>query len=139
MQGSSIYEDRVVCKESDVLSLLPKDYQEEGLAIRFLGTHWTIMELDNDVLKSVRGSDDDLEGFCDYDNEIVYVDWDLTPHRKGVCVVHELLHAVIDHAGLEDEQKLVFKDSDDLIRRLEHGIYDLVNSFPKKYKMRFQP
>jgi hypothetical protein len=132
MSRSSIYEERVVGEESDVLQLLPKDCEGKSILIPFLGTYWSVFETGKEHLRAM--IDDDVNGFCDYDSQSILIDEDLALHRKGVTLVHEMLHAVLDSVGIEDDRKLSFKDSDDLIRRLEHGVFDMVNVFPKEFK-----
>ena len=132
MQGSSLYEKRVVEQESDVLRLLPKDSERKGIIVPFLGTSWVVIETNKEHLKAM--IDEEVNGFCDYDSQSILVDEDLALHRKGLTLAHEMLHAVLDSVGIEDDKKLSFKDSDDLIRRLEHGVFDMVNVFPKEFK-----
>lgn len=132
MQGSSVYEDGLVGEERDVLQLLPKDCKGKSLLIPFLGTYWSVFETSKEHLKVM--IDDDVNGFCDYDSQSILIDSEQTLHRKGLTLVHEMLHAVLDSVGIEDDKKLVFRDSDDLIRRLEHGVFDMVNVFPKEFK-----
>jgi len=113
--------------EWDVLSLLPVVEGKEPITVNVFGSTWTIKELSSRELESLRGFS--CDGFCDYDEEVVYIASDITIHRKGVVLAHELLHALFDFVGFEDDSK-----TEALVHRLEHGLFDLVNSFPVEYK-----
>lgn len=103
------------------------------MRLRIFGTVWTIEEVVQKEMNERFGSGEDdkeLDGFCDYDNQKIYIAKELHPHRKSVALTHELLHALYDYSGL-------FLDSaieEGQIRATEHPLFELIKVFPEKYK-----
>ena len=108
-------------------SVLPMSSSLSGkeFVMRVFGTSWTVREVSSQVMKEL--SDDDNDGYCDFDNETILINGDLSYHRKCLALTHELLHALFDFIGYD-------KDDEKLVLALEHGVYDLINSYPKEYK-----
>lgn len=89
---------------------------------------WEIREVTLKTLQKHSESDDFLDGLCDYDNQRIYINKEMHPHRKAVTLAHEWLHVIIDYVGLGvvNEEKLV--------GALEHHVYQMVERFPEDYK-----
>jgi Zn-dependent peptidase ImmA (M78 family) len=99
------------------------------MKLKIFGTTWEIKELGQKALDKKFAKDESLEGYCDTQQQIIYVCKDAHPHRKSVALVHELLHAMFDFTGTnmgEDHEEA-------LIRQQEHHIWELVKNFPRKY------
>lgn len=94
---------------------------EEGYDINLCGTEWFIQEVPKDH-KELDGDD----GVCNFNRQIIYINDELHSHRKSLALVHEMLHVVCDSIGLEEDE--------DTIRKLEHGVYELLNVYPDEYK-----
>jgi Zn-dependent peptidase ImmA (M78 family) len=92
-------------------------------------TSWEVREVTSSYLAKLNDGEA-AYGLVDFDQEIIYLDRNLSHHRKSVTLVHEFLHVIYDRSGggfpLEDEEKI--------ISQLEHGVYELINQFPEKYK-----
>ena len=91
---------------------------------------WKIVEVKRATLQKKYGSsEDELDGFTDYDNQTIYLNSDLHAHRKAVCLVHEWMHVIVDYVGAP------WNDAGEKeIRMLEHHIYNLIHTFPEEYK-----
>lgn len=97
---------------------------DRGLAVvtlSFCGTEWEVKEVNNSF-HLLKGDD----GLCDFNTQTIYINKDRVKHRKGLTLVHELLHVVYDYVGVERDEKLV--------RQIEHHVYDLIKKFPEDYK-----
>lgn len=92
-----------------------------GTEITFCGTRWFIAEIEREHPKL-----DGDDGVCDFDTQTIYINEELHTHRKKLAVTHELLHVACESVGIEDDEEL--------IRRIEHRIYELVQKFPSSYK-----
>jgi Zn-dependent peptidase ImmA (M78 family) len=88
-------------------------------------TEWRIIEASRDMMREL--SDDEVDGFTDFDTQSIYVNKDLHPYRKAVTLTHELLHVIIDYVNFKSD------DEEEFIGRFEHHVYDLVRRFPKEY------
>jgi len=73
---------------------------------------------------------DELDGYTDFDKQRIYISKDLHPYRKGVTLTHELLHVIADSSGDYDDEA-----QEDYIRRIEHGVFELLDKFPDNYKI----
>jgi len=84
--------------------------------VNFCGTTW-------DIIEDFRIEED---GICSFNNQTIRVNGARHTHRKGLSLTHELLHVIFDQAGIDDDEELV--------KRIEHGVYELINVFPEGYK-----
>jgi len=41
-----------------------------------------------------------VDGLCDYDAKVIWLDRSLTPQERWIAFRHEYKHAVLDHAGI---------------------------------------
>ena len=96
------------------------------IKLRIGETQWTIKETPRKELEELVG--EAVEGMTDFDKQTIYLDADMHPHRKGVVLVHEALHVIYDRSGYN------CKKEEDNVRALEHGVYNLINKFPQKYR-----
>ena len=87
---------------------------------------WKVKELPRSKLEEIAGMP--IEGMTNWDDQTIYLDSKMHPHRKGVVLVHEALHVMYDRSGYND------KKEEENIRAIEHGVYNLINKFPIKYK-----
>jgi hypothetical protein len=94
------------------------------MVITFCNIEWKIKELPS---KHQLLDNGDTEGTVDFNEQTIYLSKDLSPYRKALTLTHELLHIVNDFVGISDDE--------DLVKRLEHHIYDLVRVFPEDYKI----
>lgn len=90
-----------------------------GYEIELCGTKWFIKE-DYPVDEEIS------DGITNFDKQEVVVNSELHSHRKSLAVVHELLHVVCDSVGLDEDEEI--------IRRLEHGVLQIVKGLPEEYK-----
>lgn len=127
MQGELLPRECVVEVQQDVLPVLFKDSEGEGIIVPFCGTRWGVIEVTPLELEDEKDEDGKVpDGVCDFNNERILINKDLTLHRKRITLCHELLHVIYDYLGVEDDEELV--------RQLEHHIYALVEVFPCEYK-----
>lgn len=64
----------------------------------------TVDEQTFDAVLHQRGVDDpDVKSFVDYDDQVILVRDRLTREHRRELVLHELIHACIEDAGLNDE------------------------------------
>jgi len=124
MQGELLPRECLVEKQQDVLQLLPANSKRKEFMITFCGTHWAVVEVTNEELLKI--ADEDVDGYTDFNNEIIYINADRVLHRKRVILVHELLHVIADYVGIEDDESMV--------RALEHHVYDLLTVYPDEYR-----
>jgi hypothetical protein len=102
--------------------------------IEICNTSWEILEVKPDTLQrnfyhySVKK--DELEGYTDFARSRIYVNSDMIEHRKRLVVVHECLHIIADRSGDYD-----MSAQEDYIRKLEHGVLELIQKFPDNYKL----
>ena len=92
----------------------------EGYEVTFCGTQWFLVEQQPELM------DDEDDGKCDFNKQTIYINGDLHSHRKSLALVHEMLHVICDSVGLEDDEEIV--------RQLEHGVLELINVFPERFK-----
>lgn len=92
----------------------------EGYEVEFCGTTWTIVEVyDHPKL-------DEDDGLCNFNSQTIYINAELHTHRKRLAVVHELLHVLCDSVGIDEDEEL--------IRQMEHRVFELIKIFPEAYK-----
>lgn len=91
--------------------------------MEIFGTEWEIKFVTRKFLEK-RG-DSETDGLCDYDNQTIYVNKDLHPHRKRLVATHELLHVLFDHVGINYSESR----EEQLVLQLEHGVYELIKKF----------
>jgi len=103
------------------------------MKIPLFGTTWDIKYVTNKKMQELYGEDgteNDYDGMCDKDNQILYINRNLHPHRKNLAIVHESMHALCDHVGIpvgdEEEEKI--------IRHFEHGVLELIVALHKVLK-----
>ena len=123
MQEKHLQREGLVEQPKEVLPVLPREQRKE-FVIPIFNSNWTVVELNDEEMKIVHG--EDLDGECDFNNEIISINSDRTLHGKGLALTHELLHVMFDTVGVEKDEAL--------IRKIEHGVYELINKFPKEYK-----
>ena len=92
---------------------------EEGYDVKLCGTEWFIIE-------RTPVDDEDSDGETKFNNQTILINSELHSHRKALALTHEMLHVVCDSVGLEEDEEL--------IRKLEHGVYQMINNFPDEYK-----
>jgi len=83
--------------------------------VNFCGAKWDILENDK--------ADD---GYCNFNTQTISVNKNLHPHRRALSAVHELLHVLFDHVGVDEDEEL--------IKKIEHSVLELIKIFPEKYK-----
>ena len=94
--------------------------------LRIGDAKWKVKELPRSKLEEIAGAM--IEGMTDFDEQTIYLDADMHSHRKGVVLVHEAMHVMYDRSGYNH------KDEEKNILAVEHGVYNLINKFPQKYK-----
>jgi len=94
--------------------------------VEICNAEWEVREIKSDTIKQRMGYE--CDAYTDYDNQRIYLARELHPHRKGVALTHEFGHVILDFIGVPDEQH------EDLIRKVEHSLYQLVQQFPEVYK-----
>jgi len=112
----------------DVVSMITEGYQVE-----LCGTEWFVTEVSGERLVNIQESKGETcelpdDGRCEFDNQTIMIRDDLHSHRKALALTHEMLHVVCDSVGIEDDEELILK--------LEHGVYQMINAFPDEYKKR---
>lgn len=71
--------------------------------IRIGGTDYTVK-----IIKDLRDGNTGLNGHIVYNSCEIKIEEDMTDHIKWVTVWHEVLHGLLEHAGMGDhEEKLV--------------------------------
>ena len=99
--------------------------------IQICNTEYEIRVVSPKTIKRIYGwgrTDDELEGFTDFDNQRIYLNNNLHPHRLGITLVHEALHIIADQSGDTDVNL-----QESYVRMLEHGVYELINNFPEEF------
>lgn len=123
MQGERVSRERLVGDDKEVLRVSPKRQRKEFI-IPIFNTNWTVIELSDKEMEIAY--QENLNGYCCFDDEVISINSDRTLHRKGLALTHELLHALFETVGVDKDEAL--------IRKIEHGVYELINKFPKEYK-----
>lgn len=95
-----------------------------GLELKLRGQRWKV-EFPQKVLDE-DGSQ--LDGRCDYDKNKIEIARYVTTQRKGLILTHEALHVAME--GLTQSSKR----EEDIIRFIEGTVYELICSFPARYK-----
>ena len=91
----------------------------EGYNVELCGTEWFISE-------TYPVDEEKSDGITEFDDQTILINSELHSHRKALAVVHEMLHVVCESVGLDEDEEL--------IRKLEHGVYNMINVFPEEYK-----
>lgn len=94
--------------------------------VQICNAEWEIREIKTSTIKKRLGYEAD--GYTDYDTQKIYVASDIHQHRKNVTIVHESGHVILDFLGVPSEMH------EDIIRKGEHLIYELIQNFPMRYK-----
>lgn len=94
--------------------------------VEICNAEWEIREINGKTIERRMGYP--CDAYTDYDKQKIYLARELHPHRKGVALTHEFGHVILDYIGVPDELH------EDLIRKVEHSVYQLVINFPEKYK-----
>lgn len=95
-----------------------------GLELRLRGQNWSI-EFPKKIIDE---NGHILDGRCDYDKNKIQVSRYVTTQRKGLILTHEALHVAME--GLTQSSKR----EEDIIRFIEGTVYELICSFPERYK-----
>ena len=94
--------------------------------LNLAGTVWSVKEVAPETLEEIMEYECEA-GIC-LTEQTIYLNRDLHPHRKAVALVHEALHLIYDRSGYQVPQE------EKNIMALDHGVYELINKFPKKYR-----
>ena len=70
--------------------------------VNILGTEYTIYIKDQDELQKKLGQKIELDGLCDYQDKIIYIDSDVAKEKYNydVTLRHEIAHAFFEESGL---------------------------------------
>lgn len=82
--------------------------------VRVLYQDYVVKRLD------VIDRDDSILGMIDHVENVIYIKNNLTSEKGKVTLVHEILHAVFEQLGFDDEH-----DNKHLIKSLATGLYQV--------------
>ncbi|MDQ0221699.1 ImmA/IrrE family metallo-endopeptidase [Streptococcus moroccensis] len=77
--------------------------------IKVCGLNYTVV-----IKEHFKAYDDErnLWGYCDYEQQIIYIRESLSEERKKQVLIHELTHAILQEAGYkEQDEELVTRFS----------------------------
>jgi Zn-dependent peptidase ImmA (M78 family) len=94
--------------------------------IQICNAEWEIREVKNRTMKRLNKGDS-VDGLCNYDQQRIYINSELHPHRKKLALVHEWLHVIGDRSGL------AYRDDEKIVRAYEHGVLEMVDKFYEVY------
>jgi len=79
-----------------------------------------IGKLEFDVVSSCRLSHEGemIYGFCHYGSQVIYVEEEMCKQAQDVTIMHEVLHAIFDQVGEEQDEGR--------IDRLSHALYAFI-------------
>jgi Zn-dependent peptidase ImmA (M78 family) len=98
--------------------------------VQICNTEWEIRVVTPRTIREKYGDkNSELDGFTDFDNQRIYLNKELHPYRLGVTLAHEWLHVIADASGDYTEEQ-----QEKYIRRIEHGVYEMVHKFPDIFK-----
>ena len=112
-------------QEESVLSVSLIIKRKE-FVMNIFNSNWAVREMSTAEIVNADEFSIDCDGVTKFNEEVILLNSDRTLHRKGLALTHELLHCLYDSIGVENDEKLV--------RQIEHGVYEMINSFPKEYK-----
>ena len=69
------------------------------------------------------------DGRVNYDKQLIEIRRSLSKERKGVAIVHEALHVLLEGLNYQEEEE------HRIIGHIESAVYELINNFPEKYKI----
>jgi len=93
--------------------------------VSLCGGQWQVKELTGKNIARKYGElGESLDGFVDFDNEIIYINKEMTVHRRHLALVHEMLHVVYERNAN------VGNDEEEAIKALEHGVLEIVVNYP---------
>jgi hypothetical protein len=89
------------------------------------GGSWQVKELLPQTISQRYGDpNESLEGYVDFQREIIYIDKTLNNHRKHLALVHEMLHIVYERSAYE------LPDEEQGIAAIQHGVLEIVLNYP---------
>ncbi|HEL1704843.1 TPA: ImmA/IrrE family metallo-endopeptidase [Streptococcus suis] len=69
-----------------------------------------------------------LWGYCDYEQQIIYVRESLSEERKRQVLIHELTHAMLQEAGYKEQDE-------DLVTRFSIILHQVLIDNPKLFNV----
>ena len=80
--------------------------------VKVLSQEYVIKRVD------VIDKDDPILGMIDHIENVIYIKNNLTPEKEKVTLIHEILHAIFEQLGFDDEH-----DNEHLIKYLSTALY----------------
>jgi hypothetical protein len=68
--------------------------------IRIGGTDYALSEI-----ADLRDGDLDLNGHITYNDQTINIEAKMSPHVKWLTVWHEVLHGILSHAGIDEQDE----------------------------------
>lgn len=77
------------------------------------------------IQEHFKAYDDDrnLWGYCDYEQQIIYIRESLSQQKKKQVLVHELTHAILHEVGYKEQDE-------DLVNRFSKGLHQFLKDNP---------
>ena len=82
--------------------------------VKVLSQEYVIKRVD------VIDKDDPILGMIDHIENVIYIKNNLTPEKEKVTLIHEILHAIFEQVGFDDEH-----DNEHLIKSLSTALYQV--------------
>lgn len=104
----------------------------QSSAIKIGSRVWSIAILDLPAFQHLLGKknifDDEIKSFADYDEQLIVVRADLEQNHCRELVLHELIHACLDDAGVQtgDYEKFVSALAPRLNNLMDQNLFDVL-------------
>ncbi|CQR24606.1 phage protein [Streptococcus varani] len=78
------------------------------------------------VQEHFKSHDDErnLWGYCDYEQQIIYIRQSLSDQKKRQVLIHELTHAILHEVGYKEQDE-------ELVSRFSIGLHQVLNDNPE--------
>ena len=87
----------------------------------------SLSDEDFDVLLSRKiEPDGDIKSFIDYDEQLIVVRGRLRPDHKRELIIHELIHACVEDAGLQQEEGFIRSIAARLNSLIDENLFDVL-------------
>lgn len=100
-----------------------KDGKEEGMEIRVVGLTYKVI-----VQEHFKSYDDErnLWGYCDYEQQTIYIRESLSEQKKKQVLIHELTHAMLHEAGYKEQDE-------EMVTRFSIVLHQVLNDNSKLF------